>query len=110
MIIYNSIQQLKNHLNSIKAQGKSIGFVPTMGALHQGHISLVNLAKTNCDVVACSIFVNPTQFNDLSDLEKYPRTLESDNQLLEPHLNYLFSLQQSNSHARTARTSRRGTF
>lgn len=83
MLIFNSIQELQNHLNSIRNQKKTIGFVPTMGALHMGHISLVDKAKADCDVVVCSIFVNPTQFNDLSDLEKYPRTLESDCQLLE---------------------------
>jgi pantoate--beta-alanine ligase len=83
MLIINSIEQLKNHLNSIRDQKKIIGFVPTMGALHKGHISLIDRAKTDCDVVICSIFVNPTQFNDLSDLEKYPRTLITDCQLLE---------------------------
>lgn len=83
MIIVDQIQQLKNHLTSIRNQGKSVGFVPTMGALHKGHISLVNAAKEDCDIVVCSIFVNPTQFNDLTDLEKYPRTLEADNHLLE---------------------------
>ncbi|MBL0331173.1 MAG: pantoate--beta-alanine ligase [Bacteroidetes bacterium] len=83
MIIFNSIEQLQNHLNSIRNQKKTIGFVPTMGALHAGHISLVNSAKVDCDVVVCSIFVNPTQFNDLSDLDKYPRTLDADCQLLE---------------------------
>lgn len=83
MIIFNTIEQLQNHLNSIRNQKKSIGFVPTMGALHLGHISLINRAKSECNVVVCSIFVNPTQFNDLSDLDKYPRTLEADCQLLE---------------------------
>ncbi len=83
MIIFNSIEQLQNHLNSIRNQKKSVGFVPTMGALHQGHISLINRAKADSDVVVCSIFVNPTQFNDLSDLDKYPRTLAADCQLLE---------------------------
>ncbi|MFL5764437.1 MAG: pantoate--beta-alanine ligase [Bacteroidia bacterium] len=82
MNIFKSIEELKKHLDSIRAQKKNIGFVPTMGALHKGHISLVNKAKQECDVVVCSIFVNPTQFNDLSDLEKYPRTLTSDYQLL----------------------------
>lgn len=83
MIIFNYIEQLQNHLNSIRSQKKTIGFVPTMGALHAGHISLVDKAKADCDVVVCSIFVNPTQFNDLSDLDKYPRTLKADYQLLE---------------------------
>src|ERR1043165_8144771 len=83
MIIFSSIEQLKNHLNSIREAGKIIGFVPTMGALHNGHLSLVSKAKQECDVVVCSIFVNPTQFNDLSDLEKYPRTLDADYQLLK---------------------------
>lgn len=83
MVIFNSIEQLQNHLNSIRNQKKSIGFVPTMGALHKGHISLVDKAKSDCDVVVCSIFVNPTQFNDLSDLDNYPRMLEADCQLLE---------------------------
>ncbi|MGZ3900896.1 MAG: pantoate--beta-alanine ligase [Bacteroidia bacterium] len=83
MIIINSIQQLKDHLNSLRGRNKTIGFVPTMGALHQGHISLINAAKTSCDVIVCSIFVNPTQFNDPADLEKYPRTLDADVEMLE---------------------------
>lgn len=82
MIIFYSIEELKNQLNSIREQKKTIGFVPTMGALHKGHISLIEKAKADCDIVVCSIFVNPTQFNDPSDLQKYPRTLEADSQLL----------------------------
>ena len=68
MIIFSSIEQLQNHLNSIRNQRKTIGFVPTMGALHAGHISLVDKAKADCNVVVCSIFVNPTQFNNEVDL------------------------------------------
>ncbi len=83
MIIFNSIGELQNHLNSMRNRKKTVGFVPTMGALHKGHISLVDKAKSGCDVVVCSIFVNPTQFNELSDLENYPKTLESDCQLLK---------------------------
>ena len=85
MIIFNSISQLKSHLLSLRNQSPicRIGFVPTMGALHQGHISLINTAKAQGDMVVCSIFVNPTQFNDLNDLQNYPRTFEADCKLLE---------------------------
>src|SRR5260370_9339724 len=72
--------------------GKSVGLVPTMGALHQGHISLVRAAQTQCDVVVASIFVNPTQFGPTEDFAKYPRSLEKDSRLLAAEsTDYLFS-------------------
>jgi pantoate--beta-alanine ligase len=67
MIICNTVIELKDYLLKYKSRNKQIGFVPTMGALHQGHISLIDYAKAQTDVVVCSIFVNPTQFNNLSD-------------------------------------------
>ena len=70
--------QLQQYLSQARAGGKTIGLVPTMGALHQGHLSLIQLAQQQCDVVVCSIFVNPTQFNDPRDLEKYPRPIQED--------------------------------
>ena len=75
-----------------RAQGKTIGFVPTLGALHRGHISLIEQAKRSTDEVACSIFVNPSQFNDPKDLEKYPRPIEADIKMLEDaECNVLFN-------------------
>ena len=84
MKIVNSIKELKAYLAEEKRNNKQVGFVPTMGALHDGHLSLVKCCVENNDVCVVSIFVNPTQFNDKHDLETYPRTLEKDCSLLEP--------------------------
>jgi pantoate--beta-alanine ligase len=78
--VLTTIAELRNALN--KSNATRIGFVPTMGALHQGHLSLVRQCKTENDITVVSIFVNPTQFNDTNDLEKYPRTLDVDINLL----------------------------
>lgn len=83
MKIVNSIQNLKQELQAYRNNGKTIGLVPTMGALHRGHASLVSRSLDENDVTVVSIFVNPTQFNDKKDLEKYPRTLEKDCELLK---------------------------
>ena len=83
MKVYSDPLSIQQTLSEARAQGLKIGFVPTMGALHQGHLSLVEQAGQECGVVVASIFVNPTQFNDPNDLVNYPRTLEADLKMLE---------------------------
>ena len=83
MKIAKTINEVRNILQNSRSKGKSIGFVPTMGALHKGHLALVNTAMQENDVVVVSIFVNPTQFNNPKDLEKYPRNLKADIALLQ---------------------------
>lgn len=83
MRIFTQRDSLHTYLFTQKKAGKTIGFVPTMGALHAGHLSLIAIAKKECDVVICSIFVNPTQFNNRQDLAKYPRTLDADKHMLQ---------------------------
>lgn len=83
MKVIHTINDLQAGLSALKAQGKKVGLVPTMGALHAGHASLVKRSVKENDATVVSVFVNPTQFNDKNDLEKYPRTLEADCRLLE---------------------------
>ncbi len=83
MKIFKSKVEIENYLDKLRDQGFSIGFVPTMGALHKGHISLINKGSLENDKVVCSIFVNPIQFTNQEDLKKYPRTIDSDIEMLQ---------------------------
>jgi len=83
MILFKKVTDLRNYLEAQQQKGQSTGFVPTMGALHAGHISLIEASKKDNGITVASIFVNPTQFNDKKDFEKYPITLEKDIPMLE---------------------------
>ncbi len=83
MITFNKKEQLVEYLNAERKNGMTIGLVPTMGALHQGHLSLIAASKKACDLTVATIFVNPTQFNNPEDLSKYPKPIERDQLLLE---------------------------
>ncbi len=91
MVIFKKTADMQQYIAKRRAAGQTIGFVPTMGALHAGHISLIKAGKKNNDLVVCSIFVNPTQFNDISDYNKYPITISEDiNMLIDTGCDVLF--------------------
>lgn len=83
LLILKTISTLRSYLGKQEQQGGSIGFVPTMGALHEGHLQLIRTSKDQQHYTVCSIFVNPTQFNDKKDFDKYPKTIESDIEKLQ---------------------------
>lgn len=85
MITVTRLSELRSLVAAARQAGKRVGFVPTMGNLHNGHMRLIDTARQHCDFVVASIFVNPMQFNDPKDLERYPRTLEADQALLIKH-------------------------
>ena len=106
MKLIKNLAELEQYISALKAENKKIGFVPTMGALHEGHLQLVRRAVAENDVAIVSVFVNPTQFNDKNDLAKYPRTLEADAALLEsvgcmavfaPEANEFYTEEEMNS-------------
>ena len=83
MQIFNKSKLLQDYITKLKTENKNIGFVPTMGALHNGHLSLITAASKDSDIIVVSIFVNPTQFNKSDDLKNYPRNIDSDLAILE---------------------------
>ena len=82
MLTFETVKELDSHLDAERAEGKKVGFVPTMGALHEGHMSLIQRSQQENDLSVVSVFVNPAQFNDKKDLDNYPRDIEGDKRLL----------------------------
>jgi len=91
MLVITTVKELQESVRKVKADGKSVGLVPTMGALHNGHLSLIKRARKENDVVVCSIFVNPVQFNNPEDLRKYPRTLDRDVEFIHDYADIVFA-------------------
>ena len=104
MKVVHTIKDLQAELTALRAQGKKVGLVPTMGALHAGHASLVKRSVSENGVTVVSVFVNPTQFNDKNDLEKYPRTLDADCRLALSSRNKRLSAEERENALNISRT------
>ena len=108
MKVVESVRDLQDQIKQARAQGKKVGFVPTMGSLHEGHMMLIDKAVEDCDFVVCSIFINPLQFNDIDDLGRYPRTFDADSNLLKTrHCDLLFfpSIDEMYPHGQDAQST-----
>ena len=111
MQVFSTVRELTVFLDTLIKAEKRIGFVPTMGALHSGHLSLIEKSSSENDITVCSIFVNPTQFNNPSDLANYPRTLEKDIAMLQSvSCNVLFAPPVAEMYPKDKSFSRRDLF
>jgi pantoate--beta-alanine ligase len=108
MNVVETVSDLQAQIKRARAAGKKVGFVPTMGSLHEGHMMLIDKAVEDCDFVVSSIFINPLQFNDIDDLGRYPRTFDADRELLKKHncdLLYFPSIDEMYPHGQDAQTT-----
>jgi pantoate--beta-alanine ligase len=108
MNVVETVSDLQAQIKQARAAGKKVGFVPTMGSLHEGHMMLIDKAVEDCDFVVSSIFINPLQFNDIDDLGRYPRTFDADRELLKTHncdLLYFPSIDEMYPHGQNAQTT-----
>lgn len=108
MKVVETVRDLQNEIKAARAQGKKIGFVPTMGSLHEGHMMLIDKAVEDCDFVVSSIFINPLQFNDIDDLGRYPKSFDADSKLLiERNCDLLFfpSIDEMYPHGQNAQST-----
>lgn len=108
MKVVESIRELQDQIKHARSLGKKVGFVPTMGSLHEGHMMLIDKAVEDCDFVVSSIFINPLQFNDIDDLGRYPRTFDADSKLLKARncdLLFFPSIDEMYPHGQDAQTT-----